>query len=202
MEGDHDAVRPAEIDGLADDARFRVDVPVTNRGVMVSERPGHVPAAPVREYKTSVGIVQSVVPGLLVMTEAAWLVVKYERNICRVGSSTVGPPSPCTDSLEGFEAENAPAGLEKRQNREKSSAVAMAPASSMLLATNAPVNVLFTVCLYVTISVPATPPLLAAMTVLGAGTHVIAPKKCASANPVMAYTSVAGRGYDVEMVVR
>jgi hypothetical protein len=62
----------------------------------------------------------------------------------------------------------------------------MALAFSMLLATNAPVTVLFTVCLYVMISVPATPPLLAAMTVLGAGTHVMAPKKCAAVNPVMA----------------
>jgi hypothetical protein len=127
-------------------------------------------------------------------------VVKYERNICRVGRNRVGPPNPCTDSLEGLE--NAPAGLENKQNREKSSAVAMALASSMLLATSAPVRELLTVCLYVTISVPAMPPLLAATTVLGAVTHVMAPKKCASANPVMAYTSVAGRGYDDEMVVR
>jgi hypothetical protein len=73
MEGDHEAVRTTEIDGLADDDRFREGVCVTNRGVAVSERLGarHVTAAPVREYKTSVGIVQSVVPGLLVMTEAA-----------------------------------------------------------------------------------------------------------------------------------
>jgi hypothetical protein len=136
------------------------------------------------------------------MMDADWTVVKYERNICRVGRNRVGPPSPCTDSLPGLLKLNSAPGTEKRQKLEKSSAVVMAFASSMLLATSAPVTALFTLSLYVIISVPATPPLLAATAVLGAGIHDMAPKKGSVLNPVMAYTCFAGRGKNDEMVVR
>jgi hypothetical protein len=67
----------------------------------------------VRDRKVFVGIVQSVESGVLKMIEAGWLVVKYERNVCRVGRNNVGPPSPCTDSLPGL-ANSAP-GMEKAQ---------------------------------------------------------------------------------------